>query len=335
MFKLITTLLGLFVLTSTGLAQEVPEVRVSTLAEIANYPLRSAPASVHSLNEAIISAEISARVLDIPVRVGDVVQKGSDLVILDCTNYELALNQSVAALEALKIRAELAAKKLQRTRSLRQNDSISAESLDERTADLAVMQADIISAEAARGRARADQDRCTVVSPLMAVIVERISAVGQFAGPGTALIKLIDIGDIEVSAQVSTELIEQIQATRELYFSHAGKRFPVSIRSILPVINPETRNQQIRFLFTDKRAITGAAGKLFWVDNRPHITADLLVERDGNLGIFIEDDGIARLHVIAGAQPGRSTPVNLANHTRIIIDGHYSLRDKTKIRIVE
>jgi RND family efflux transporter MFP subunit len=327
--KFLRIFLILILFSPSTHSQEVDSVRVSLLSEIATYPLRSAPASVLSLNEASISAEISSRVVDIPVRVGDIVKEGEKLVGLDCVNYDLVVTQITATMESLKIRAELARKQLQRTQSLRQNDSVAEDALDQRIAELGVLEAEITSTLAILNIAKVDQEQCNVTSPFQAVITERISAEGQFAALGTPLIKLLDIENIEVSAQISTTEIPQLQSTNELYFSNTEEHFPVEIRTILPVINHETRNQEVRLLFSGKSAITGASGKLFWVDTRPHISAKYLVERDGKLGVFIDKDGIATFYNITNAQPGRGSPISLPDNTRIITEGHYSLRDKS------
>jgi RND family efflux transporter MFP subunit len=335
MCRYLIIFLGLLLIIPSVSSQENVGVRVALLSEIATHPLKSAPASVLSLNESIISAEISSRVVDIPVRVGDTVKNGDKLVRLDCVNYDLAVNQISASVESLKIRATLARKQLNRTQSLRENDTVSEDALDQRTVDLAVLESETTSMLAALHMAKVDQDQCTVSSPFLAVITERISAVGQFAGLGTPLVKILDIENIEVSAQISTTEIAQLLATNELYFSNTEEKFPVVIRTVLPVINHETRNQDVRLLFSEKRAIAGASGKLFWVDTRPYISAKFLVEREGKLGIFLDEGGVAMFHIIPGAQPGRGTPVKLPDNTRIIIDGHYSLRDNSDIKVIK
>ncbi|MGK0297108.1 MAG: RND family efflux transporter MFP subunit [Gammaproteobacteria bacterium] len=335
MYRFLIIFLGFLLIMPSVHSQENIGVRVSLLSEIATHPLKSAPASVLSLNDAVISAEISSRVVDIPVRVGDIVNKGDKLVGLDCVNYDLAVNQISSSIESLKIRADLAQKQLTRTESLRQNDTVSEDALDQRIVDLAVLESETKSTLAALNMAKVDQNQCMVISPFRAVLTARISAVGQFAGLGMPLVSILDIENVEVSAQISTTEMSQLLVTNELYFSNTEEKFPVVIRTVLPVINHETRNQEVRLLFSEKRAITGASGKLFWVDARPHISAKFLVERDGKLGIFLDEDGIATFHIIPNAQPGRGSPVNLPDNTRIIIDGHYSLRDKSNIKVIE
>ena len=328
----------LFLLTASVLAplaeaDEQAVVKVALLNEIAVYPERTAPANVISLNDATISAEIAASVTEIPVRVGDIVEPGSRLAMLECTDYKLAERRSIAMLESLNARIDLAAKRLERARLLEQQQSVSVEALDERSSELAVLQADKRIAAANQDGAARNVSRCEVTSPFRGVVVERLSAVGQFAGTGTPLLRVLDLSALEVSAQVSTDEITQIESADQIYFSYADRRFPVKTRSILPTINPATRNQEVRLLFSEDNAITGAAGKLIWSDPRPHIAADLLVQREGRLGIFIYADGLARFYPLVTAQAGRSTPVDLPGSAQIIIEGHYSLQDNTGVKV--
>lgn len=313
-------------------AQTPVAVRTVSLEEIADYPLHSAPAMAVSINRPVISAELAATVQSVAVRVGDIVEQDTPLVNLDCSNYDLMQRQASALQDSLLSRVELAEKRLQRTQSLQQQDSASLESLDERMAELNVIRAELVSAEAALQRARLDQSRCRIVSPFHAVVSERNVSVGEYVAPGTPLVSLVGLDELEISAQVPNSDIAHIQTTDTLFFAFAGRTYPLDLKTILPLIDTNTRNQEIRLLFNTKPAIAGAAGKLFWKDPRPHVPADLLVERGGELGIFIETGGIARFHAIAGARPGRNTAVDLPVDTRIISEGHYALADNTAVR---
>ena len=81
--------------------------------------------------------------------------------------------------------------------------------------------------------------------------------------------------------------------------------------------------------------MTGAAGKLIWNDRRPHIPANLVVRREEKFGIFIEEKGTAIFVPIANAMAGRSTPVSLSDDTHLIIEGHFTVQDKTPVHITE
>jgi RND family efflux transporter MFP subunit len=332
--KQISRLFLLALLVSNhSLANEKITVNMATIADVAIYPERSAPATVVSLNESTISARIAAQVESIPVRVGDIVEAGSTLAKLDCSDYKLASRESRSRIEALNAQIELAKRRLDRTKKLTLKKSVSEELLDERESDLSVLSADIRGAKADLEMASINESRCTVTSPFRALIMERSSAVGQFASIGTALVKIMDIENLELSAQAFTQDTDQISNSNDLVFEHAGKRYPVELRSVLPTINTETRNREVRLLFSEETALPGAAGKLLWRDTRAHIPGEFLVRRNGELGVFSIKDNVAHFISIPAAQAGRASPTTLPIETPLVIEGHFSLKEADSVSV--
>ncbi len=326
-------LLSVLLLASTHLAIAAQEKGVKTqpLSEVALYPERSAPASVVSLNQATISAQINATVTQIPVRVGDIVDKGAILARLDCTDYQFSSKVALARLDELKARIQLAKRRVKRAASLLQKQSVSEQTLEEREADLAVLQANYQAAQADLGVAELNEERCVVRSPFQALVQERVSAQGDYASIGHPLVRILDLDAIEVSAQVFAQDARYVGFADKLHFEHAGQRYPLSLRTVLPAINSQTRNQEVRLLFAGEAALPGAAGKLYWRDVRPHVPAHLLVKRDGQLGLFIVSEGQARFIAMPAAQAGRASPTNLPELTPLVVEGHLGLRDEEPV----
>ena len=324
----------LFSLVSTSiLATEKINVSVAKISDIAIYPERSAPATVISLNDSTVSALIAAQVEALPVRVGDIVEKGSMLAKLDCAEYELSIKESRARLDGLDAQIKLAKRRLDRTKKLTLKQSVAEEILDERESDLAVLNTQYRAAKATLQMANLNQSRCDVTSPFRALISERTSAVGEYANTGTALVKIIDIEQLEISAQVFSRDIEQIEHSNELYFEHGDIRHPLKLRTVSPAINTETRNREVRLLFINGPALPGAAGKLVWRDKRAHIPGDFLVNRDGSLGIFTLENNIARFIPVPLAQAGRASPTSIPIDTPIVIEGHFSLKEDDPVNV--
>jgi RND family efflux transporter MFP subunit len=337
MKRLLQALITIFaIITLSGHTHAADKVTVKTarVSEVAIYPERSAPAAVVSLNESTISARIAARVDELSVRVGDIVEKGSDLAKLDCSDYELAYRETVAREEALLTRRDYAKRRMERTRQLIEKQSIAEEILDERESDYAVLGSELKGIEAEIKMKKLDQSRCTVTSPFRALVIERASAVGEFVNVGTALVKIMDIDNTEISAQVLSRDAIQLQQASTLFFEHNGVRYPVELRSILGAINAETRNREGRLIFTDTHALPGATGKLVWRDKRAHIPGNLLVRRNGKLGVFTVEKNIARFNSIPGAQAGRASSTTLADDVRVVTEGHYSLTEAVPVDIV-
>lgn len=333
MNKQLYLILALLLITANTVANEKINVNMAPLADIAIYPERSAPATVISLNESTISARITAQVVEIPVQVGDIVEAGNTLATLDCSDYKLASRESRSRIEALKAKIELAKRRLQRTKKLTLKQSVSEEILDERESELAVLNADLRGARTDVEMANVNESRCNVKSPFRALIVERISAVGQFTNVGSALVKIMDIEQLELSAQAFSQDAAQITTSDNLFFEHAGQRYPVKLRTVIPAINTETRNREVRLLFNSDAALPGAAGKLLWRDTRAHIPGELLVRRNGELGVFSIKNNVAHFISIPSAQAGRASPTSLPIDTPLVIEGHFSLKEADNVSV--
>lgn len=315
-----------------GAESQQADVKTLPLSEIALYPERSAPATVVSLNEATVSAQINARVTEVAVRVGDVVEPGAVLARLDCSDYQLVRQAAQAGLEALDARILLAKRRVKRTSSLLENQSVSQEALDERQADLAVLLADRRGANADLEIAQLNETRCEVVSPFHALVLTRESSVGDFAAPGHPLVKIMDLDELEVSAQVYAQDARFLNSVEKLYFEQGGQRYRLKLRTVLPSINTLTRNQEVRLLFDGPQALPGAAGKLYWRDVRPHVPANLLVKRGGQLGVFTVIDGRAQFIATPTAQAGRASPVDIPILTPLVVEGHLGLRESDQVQ---
>ncbi len=321
----LTLLLLTLPLVSGG--QNAVAVKTARVKDLAIYLWKSAPATVVSLNDTSVAAQIKARIDEIFVKVGEVVDAGSVLVRLDCTDYRTAEQQVEAEIGALEARIRLAERRLERTRKLEQQRTASEELLDQREADLAVLHAQRRGALSRLENAKTNISRCAISSPYRAVVTARLAAVGEFADMGTRLVEIMDIEQLEISAQVPVRDIETVESAEEIYFGDTVNRYAVTLRTVTPAVNTQTRNREVRLLFSNDPALPGAAGKLIWRDSQPHVSAKLLVRRGNNFGIFINNNGKARFHIIPGAQQGRTTPVDLPPDTIVVTEGQYRLED--------
>lgn len=323
----INYLLYLLLIALPAVAKNI-HVETAKVAEIAFYPERSAPATVMSLNEGLVSTEIAARIDMLLVRVGDVIAQGDVLARLDCRDYVLVSRQAAARLRALQARRDLAKRHLQRTRQLILKQSIAEEILDKQESELVILDAELDEAKAVLERSKLDESRCTVLSPFKALVLERSSVQGEFVKIGDPLLRIMDINEIEISAQVLNRDITQINDASELFFEHDGIRYLVILKTVMPIVNTETGNRELRLTVTDNSSVLpGASGQLVWRDNRAHIPSYLLVNRNGVLGVFTMEDNVARFNAMPHAQSGRANATLLHPDTEIVIKGHYALID--------
>lgn len=309
-------------------------VRAQPWRDIASVPTRSAPATVVSSNDTQLSAEVAARVVSFPPRVGDIVAAGDVIARLDCRAYELELASARTAREVLQARRTLAERRLARARDLAARQALAVEVLDEREAERAVLEAELAGAAARIERAAVDVGHCTVKSPFRALVRARLAPLGQYAKVGDAVARVVDVDDLELSAAVQVDDVAAVTARSGLVFSSAGTDYPVRLRTAVAAIDAETRNQELRFLFVAAVPLPGAVGQLVWQDPRAHVPGLVLVKRGNEFGVFVVEDGTARFVPAPAAQAGRASPLALDDAALVVTEGHYALRDGQRVELL-
>lgn len=307
--------------------QRVVPVTTATLESVAFHPEHSAPATTVSLNRSRISAETSGVIEQIPVRVGDRVQQGDLLIALDCRENRLRHEQAEARLASIEARVALASRQIARTRSLRKTNSASEERLNQQQAELQSAQADRRAQRATLAEAALNQERCRISAPFSGVMEQRLASEGEWVSPGQPLLQLVDLQRLEVSAQVSVDRVTSLQEAEHIELEIGANRYPVSLRTISPLIDPQGRNREVRLLFRDGQALPGSSGRLLWQSRDAYIPADLPVRRDEQLGIYLAINDRALFHPLPQAEEGQPARVDLPRDSRLIIEGRQSLRD--------
>src|ERR1700754_653803 len=115
--------------------------------------------------EVELRAQVGGTLAEIHFEDGQVVKKGDLLFVIDPTPYEIRLAQATAQLAAAQSRLTLGNSQLYRAQTLKRTDFGTAETVDQRTADVEAAQAAIDDAKAQIRDARFDIDHSRIVAP--------------------------------------------------------------------------------------------------------------------------------------------------------------------------
>lgn len=326
------SLCGLLLQTSAMAA--VP-VTTQPLADLTIFPDSSAPATVVSLNDSELSAQVTAVVINVPTEVGAMVSQGSVLVQLERTDFELALQQSRATLASLRARSELATSQLRRVRALAKKKSASMDLLQQRQAEVKSLAADISAQQVEIKMAQRDLQHCDLVAPFDALVLERQAQIGELASPGKPLVRVLEIGQLEVEAKVQPDDVAALRLAAKISFNAGERRYPLTIHSITAALDKRDRSRTLRLKFSADRALAYTAGLLVWQHAQPHLPAELLVRRNGMLGIMIANRGEAEFVPLKNASEGRPTPITLPSDTLVIVDGRFRVQSGDTLLVDE
>ncbi len=310
-------------------------VKVAPLDEIAIVVARSVPATVVSLRTAVVASQLSAQVTKMSLVPGDLVKKDDVIAALDCSDSTLALESARSQIEALKARQILARQQLARLNQLKQSRNASEEQVNQRQAELDVVTAEISTQSIAIRAAEIKVQRCEIKAPFTGLITALPGQVGNYLTPGSPVASVIDIDSIELKSSLLESQVDELNSNQPV-FEFSGKTWPVSIRTIFPVIDETTQTREVRFTFAEDKPAPGSIGRLRWQLSGNTIPATYLVKRNNQNGIFVvtnDSANRAEFLPIPGSAAGQPATVDLPTDLLVVTDGRFGLQHGQEIVI--
>ena len=311
---------------------DVSTIRITTklLSELVFTTEYSAPATVVSLNDSSISAEIQGRAIKINAEVGDVIKRGQLLVELDCRSYQNTRKQAFAALNLSKSQLNFAKTQFNRNQRLLQRGVLPRENFDRSESELLTSRADISIKEVAIESAELAISKCSIYAPFTGQVTDKMVQQGQLVSPGSALIQLLQTDKLEIEAELSPFELKKARNSDRLRFVTDSLDIDVSLRSELKQLSKTSNTQQIRLTAKGSNSdamIAGLNGRLKWKDSSRKMPPEYLVRRKDKLGVMVANNGKAKFHELIGALEGQPAAVNLRSSSQIIIVNRYSVED--------
>jgi RND family efflux transporter MFP subunit len=335
--KALTGLLILFLsfqLMAEVSTQPIP-VTVKKFEAVAIEVVANAPAEVIVNNRPDISAEISARVISIDVLEGDVITSGQQLMQLDCSKIALARDVAQASLNQSNARLNFSRSQLQRANNLKKKKSISEELLDQRSTELKEATANQLTQASNFEQAQIDFEHCSISAPFDAVVTNRLVSEGSYVVPGTPVISLLRLNDAEVEAQLRQQEVESIKVSQSVWLEINNKRHPVTLRTVLPEYESLTKTARAKLVFEHNDDIwPGIDARLFWATDRKQLPAELIVRRNGKLGVFSVQDNKAVFNELESAVEGRSAKVDFEPGFQIVDEGRHRLNHGDPVSVM-
>lgn len=172
-----------------------------TIAVIESRPLPLIVESVGRVaanREVTLATEVSGVVKDYSADIGDRVDEGTDLAIIDPRDYQLALKEARANLSASRARLEAATKAHERSKALLPQKAISSDTFDKSEAEYKTYEAAVSQIQATVDIAEERLKKTRISTPFKGVIAERLIEKGQTVGIGTPVMTLVDLDTVRV-----------------------------------------------------------------------------------------------------------------------------------------
>lgn len=221
----------LFSLAVSAQAQELPSVVVQPHLVDLSLPVE---ATVEAVAQTTLTSQVSGRVTEMRVDIGQTVSKGDLLLRIDAREAREAAAGATAQYVNAKANFE-------RMKSLQKQNFISQASLDK-------AKADFVAAQAASGQAGVSIDYATVKSPIAGIVAQRLIEQGETAAPGRPLLTIYDPDGLRVTASIPQYQLPQMRKVTQarVEFPELAQWVDAKSVSLLPVADAATHVSQVR-----------------------------------------------------------------------------------------
>jgi multidrug resistance efflux pump len=156
-----------------------------------------------------MAPEVAGRIVHLPVADNQFVHKGDLLMIIDPTNYRIAVSLAEATVQQAQVNAQNIEREAQR----RQKLSDLAETVEDREtyeSNALAAQAAVQQAQAHLDQARVDLERTEIRSPVNGYVTNLLAQLGDYAAAGTNEISVVDADSFWVDGYFEENNLGQI-----------------------------------------------------------------------------------------------------------------------------
>ena len=329
-------------MTLASAAPDVPTVGVVAVRAIRMAPAMAVPGTVVSRNDSQLASEVEGRVAWV-ADVGTIVKQDDIVVKVDPSLASLQLQSDRANVARLSAQLRFDRNQAERMDNLFKQNAIARATRDQAGATRDMDAAALAQAQAALRRSEYQLAHGGIRAPFPGRVVARLINPGEYVTAGKAVLRLVDIGSLEVSVQAPIDVARNLRETMPITTEIEGKRVVAAVRAIVPVGDIVSRTIEIRLSLPAGAGLVGDAAKVLIPSAAPRDTLavprDALVLREDNTYIFkVDAHGLAqRVAVQTGTEQGALVEVKgaVAAGDHVIVRGAERLATGQKVRAVK
>lgn len=248
---------------------DVPETgadhRVVEVSEHTEPVFEHASGTVASEIETRVSSKILARIEEIDVRAGSVVETGQVVVRLDRRDLEARTEEARDQLRAAEARLELARTEQKRMEALASANVASRQEVDRIRSTFRVAEADVEAAEQRLHDAEIALTHAEIRAPVSGRVIDRLAEPGDTAVPGEPLLRIYDPGRLRLEVPVRETLAVTLSDGKILRTRIDALDLDLdgTVDEIVPFAEPGARTLLVRVrLPRDERLVAGMFGRV-------------------------------------------------------------------------
>jgi RND family efflux transporter MFP subunit len=311
-----------------------------------------------ALHEVNVVAKVTGNVKEITSQVGQSINKGDTIFVIDDTDIKAQLDQAQAALSMAEAnyrqnreRFENAKKDLERGELLFEQGAISEQALEQMRAaasdaGLQVLEAQLAQAKASYDMMLKQYKECWVTSPIDGMVAYINVGVGEMVSPGAPVAMVVDMSAVVLEGSIGESLINHVEKQEdiEIRIPSAGEKpFNGTIKEISPAADQRTGLFGLKVLIDnpDGAIKPGMFAEADLVkDSRQdvvYIPSSAVLSKNGDRFVYIVEGGKAVYREVATGIGGDGT-IEIISGVKegeeVIVRGQNYLNDGDTVRVV-
>ncbi|MEX0899093.1 MAG: efflux RND transporter periplasmic adaptor subunit [Gammaproteobacteria bacterium] len=319
------------------LTDEEPEipaipVEVAQVRQGSVTAFYSTTATLEAEREARVVPRLGGTIIELFVEEGDRVVAGQPLARIDDDRYRLSLAQAEANVRRLE-------QDFRRSQEMQARDLISAEAFERAKFEYEAQRAQF-------DIAKLELSHTTITSPIDGIVSERMIKVGNTVNTAEPAFVVTAMDTLLATLHVPERELSRLAVDQPAHIAVdalAGRRFEGHIQRISPVVDPTTGTFRATVEVTSDGALKpGMFGRVNIVydvrDNTLLVPVEAVLAEDARTSLFVVVDGEAqRRDVEVGYRNNGSVEIRagVTEGESVVVTGQASLRDKTKVAVIE
>ncbi|MFN3210043.1 MAG: efflux RND transporter periplasmic adaptor subunit [Roseovarius sp.] len=239
---------------TSALAQdESALVFVQTVEEVDIRETIPLAGTVASARVSALSAEIAGKVTRVDVDSGSHVESGETLVELDSALVRLSERQAAAAVREAEAELTDAQRRFGIAERLAGQSTLSENELRARRTEVEVDTAVLERLQAEREVQAYRLARHAITAPFPGAVARRLTEVGAWVEPGTAVVELVDMQNLRIDVPVPQEHFQRLSEGTEVsvrFDAIPDQSFAARFQSLVPVSETTARTFLARVVLT-------------------------------------------------------------------------------------
>ena len=297
--------------------------------------LLTASGYVVARRQAVVSAKIQGRLVELRVEEGSRVAKGDVIARLEDADYAARVRQAEAGVTRANAELDEQRRQLRLAARLAEQDFQSQDQEEAAASRVTIAEAAVEQAEAALALSRAQFQDTVIRSPFDGVVVKKMAEIGESVAPippgvnlstsSGAIVAIADLATLEVEADVSESSVARLgsdQPAEVTVEAFPDQRYRAILRQIIPTADRTKATVQVKvtILERDARLKPEMSARVTFLENAGAAPADTAVarpvvtipgravaDRNGKSVVFEVREGLVRMRpvVTAGERDGR------------------------------